>query len=164
MKYISGAIPLMLLTLAVFSCGVYTFKPSAVGSVKSVGIPLFENETDESGIREKLTDKLRQSFARDNTLKVVPESRSDSVIRGTVVSYKREAYTFTQSEEVSEYIVRIGIKAEFTERKSGKVIWEEAEISNWGTYVSAGENEEDGQDRAIDKIVEDILNKTVKGW
>jgi hypothetical protein len=155
-----------VIIIAVFllgiSCGVYTFSPSALGGIKSVAIPLFENQTLEGGIAEKLTDALAEGFVADNTLRVVPEGRSDSILRGSVVSYSRSAYTYDESEAVSEYIVRIEADVSFIESKSDKVIWEER-LSNWGTYDTT-EIEEIGQDGAIAKLVEDILNRTVKGW
>jgi hypothetical protein len=58
--------------------------------------------------------------------------------------------------------VNIDVEVSFMESKSGKVIWEDR-LSNWGTYDTA-EIEEIGQDGAIVKLVEDILNRTVKGW
>jgi hypothetical protein len=145
------------------SCGVYTFSPSALGGIKSIAIPLFDNQTLEGGVGEKLTDELAAAFVADNTLRVVPEGRSDSILRGTVVSYSREAYTYDESEAVSEYIVRIEVDAKFVESKSDKIIWEER-LSNWGTYSSLEGTEDQGRDNAIAKLVEDILNRTVKGW
>jgi hypothetical protein len=159
---ISVAVSVLAVTL--LSCAVYTFSPSALGGIKSVAIPLFENRTTESGLRESLTDRLSQAFVDDNTLRVVPEATADGVLRGAVVSYRREAYTYSEAEVVSEYIVYVGIDVEFVERKSGKVIWEEKNMSNWGTYDSATQTEDDGKNIAIGKLVEDILNKTVKGW
>jgi hypothetical protein len=153
-----------ILATAVLSCGVYTFSPSALGGIKSVAIPLFDNRTTESGLRESLTDRLSQAFVDDNTLRVVPEATADAVLRGAVVSYRREAYSYSEAEVVSEYIVHVGVDVAFAEKKSGKVIWEEKGMSNWGTYDSATETEDDGKERAVGKLVEDILNKTVKGW
>ena len=149
---------------SVISCGIYTFSPSALGGIKSLAIPLFENQTTESGLREDLTDRLSQAFVDDNTLRVVPEGRADAIIRGSVISYSREAYTYSEAEVVSEYIVRIGINVDFVEKKSGEVIWEEKNMSNWGTYDSATQGEDEGKEMAIGKLIEDILNKTVKGW
>ncbi len=159
----SGAILLTPL-LIVIGCGVYTFSPSALGAIKSIAIPLFENQTLESGIEGKLADGLSDIFVNDNTLRVLPEGRSDSVLRGSIISYSRDAYTYDESETVSEYIVSIEIDVKFMESASEKVVWEEPRMSNWGTYDSATETEETGQDRAIAKLVEDILNRTVKGW
>ncbi len=146
------------------SCGVYTFSPSALGGIKSTAIPLFENRTSEGGLSEDLTDKLARAFIDDNTLRLVPESRADAVLRGAVISYELEAYTFDQNEVVSEYIVRVGLDIGFFEKKNAKVIWEEKRMTSWGTYNSVTETEDDGKEEALNKLVEDILNKTVKGW
>jgi hypothetical protein len=161
LRYFAGVVTIAVFSLGI-SCGVYTFSPSALGGVKSIAIPLFENQTLEGGIAEKLTDALAEGFVADNTLRVVPEGRSDSILRGSVVSYDRSAYTYDESEAVSEYIVRISVDVSFIESKGDKVIWEER-LSNWGTYETT-EIEEIGQDGAIAKLVEDILNITVKGW
>jgi len=161
LRYLAGIIAVTVFLLGI-SCGVYTFSPSALGGIKSIAIPLFENQTLEGGIAEKLTDALAAGFVADNTLRVVPEGRSDSVLRGSVVSYDRSAYTYDETESVSEYIVRMEVNVSFIESKSGKIIWEDR-LSNWGTYATT-EIEEIGQDGAIAKLVEDILNRTVKGW
>jgi len=161
LRYLAGIFTAAVFLLGI-SCGVYTFSPSALGGIKSIAIPLFENQTLEGGIAEKLTDALAAGFVADNTLRVVPEGRSDSILRGSVVSYDRNAYTYDETESVSEYIVRMEVNVSFIESKSGKIIWEDR-LSNWGTYATT-EIEEIGQDGAIAKLVEDILNRTVKGW
>lgn len=150
--------------LPLLSCGVYTFSSSALGDVKTVAVPLFENQTTENGLRERLTDQLSQALVNDNTLRVVRESQADAIIRGVVVSYSREAYTYSRAEVVSEYICRIGVDVRFENRRSGKALWEDKNLSNWGTYDSSTENDNIGKDRAVAKLVEDILNKTVRGW
>jgi hypothetical protein len=162
LKFSAGIILSTIFLLGI-SCGIYTFSPSALGGIKSIAIPLFENQTLEGGVAEELTDALAQGFVADNTLRVVPEGRSDSIIRGSVVLYEPAPYTYDETESVSEYIVRIEVDVQFVESKSDKIIWEER-LSNWGTYSSLEETEDTGRDRAIAKLVEDILNRTVKGW
>jgi hypothetical protein len=34
----------------------------------------------------------------------------------------------------------------------------------WGIYSAEDETEDMGRERAIEKLAEDIVNKTVKGW
>ena len=150
-------------TLLLLSCGVYTFSPTALGGIKSAAIPVFDNQTTQYGIGELLTSALSQSLVSDNTLKVLPESQADAVIRGTVVSYSRDPYTYTVGETVQQYICRIGVKVKFETVKNNKTIWEET-LSDFGTYSSDTETEQVGIDLAINKLVGQIMNKTVKGW
>lgn len=155
---------MVIISLALASCGIYTFSPSATGEIKTIAIPLFDNQTAQSGLRESLTDQIAKGFVSDNTLRVVPESQADGIMRGTIVSYNREAYTYTSGEVVSEYKSTITLSVEFINRRSQKVVWEEKAMSNWGTYDAVSENEDLGKSRAVAKLVEDIINRTVKGW
>lgn len=144
---------------------MYTFKPSALGGLKTIAIPLFENQTTEPELREMLTNKLSQAFVNDNTLKVVPQQQADGILHGAIINYAREAYTYSQAEVVSEYICRVTVKWEVVDRRSQKTVVGEDKMMDWGTYnASNGETDTDGKNRAIDKIVDDILTKTVKGW
>jgi len=146
------------------SCGVYSFSQSSMGDIKSIAIPLFDDQSTEGNIRERITDQLAKGFSADNTIKVAREQQADGILRGVVVSYSREPYNYTNTEVVTEYICRISLNVQFVNRRSEKVIWEEKGMSNWGTYNADTENEDLGKSRAIDKLVEDIINKTVKGW
>ena len=154
----------VLIMMATVSCGVYSFSQSSLGSIKTIAIPLFDDKTTEGGLNEQITDKLSKGFLSDGTLKIAREQQADGILRGTVVSYSRDPYNYTSNEIVTEYRCQITLDVQFVNRRSDKVIWEEKGMSNWGTYTSDSESEDTGKSRAIDKLVEDIINKTVKGW
>jgi hypothetical protein len=101
---------------------------------------------------------------QDNTLKVVNEKTADSILRGGITKYEREAHTFDEQENIEEYIVRIWVEVTFEEKKGKKTIWKEDNLLGWGIYSAQDETEEMGKERAIEKLAEDIVNKTVKGW
>lgn len=146
------------------SCGPYSFTGSGLPGIKTIAIPLFENQTPEYGIREELTDKLVQGFVQDNTLKVVNERIADSVLKGTILKYQKDAHTFDEQENVKEYIVRIYVNVVLEDKKHSKNIWEEENLQGWGIYSATDEAESDGKAKAIAKLTEDIVNRTVKGW
>ncbi len=145
------------------SCGPYSFTGSGLPGIKTIAIPLFENQTQEYGIREELTEKIVQGFVQDNTLKVVNEKIADSILRGTILKYEKVAHTFDEKENVKEYIVRIFVKVVLEDKKHSKNIWEEENLQGWGIYP-ADSTEVYGKTKAIDKLTEDIVNRTVKGW
>ena len=162
MKNVAPIIIGLLLILC--NCGIYTFSPSALGGIKTIAIPVFENQTTEYGLEELITQELNQAFVDDNTLKVVPEGQNDAVLQGAVTSYSREAYTYDINEQVEEYIVRVTMKVKLQNTKTNKIIWEEENLSDYGLYSSLEETETDGKIEAIGKLVNEILNRTVKGW
>ena len=165
---------LWLVSLLFLGCGFYSFSGSSISGIKTIGIPVFENQTLEYGISESLTDSLTNLFLRDNTLKVASEKKADSALKGTILKYERIAHTFDANESVKEYKVRIFVDVSFEDKKHKKTLWEEKNMEGWGIYSAVAipttsgadsiETEDLGKARAIKKLAEDILNKTVKGW
>lgn len=169
MRAMRGVLLLPVLCgLAMMACGVYSFSGGGLPSrIKTVAVPLFGNQTTEYGIREKLTDEVIDRLVTDGRLKVVGKEGADSVIKGIVVDYMNLAYTYDKSENVQEYIVRIYVDVSYEDVKSRKVLWEQERMEGWGTYdiqTDPPEDEEMGRERAIAKLAEDIVNKTVAGW
>ncbi len=150
-----------LLTLS--GCGPYSFNPGGM-SGKSVAVLLFENQTTQFGVREALTDSITGRFVRDNTLKIAPQSSADWALSGTVVRYERTAHTFDANQLVKQYVVNIWVKVAVENQKDKKILWEEPEMLGFGIYDAVTETEEDGKQRAVAKLAEDIVNRTVRSW
>ena len=154
--------------LVLFGCGVYSFSGSGLPShIRTVAVPVFDNQTAEYGIKENLSDQVIDALVTDGKLKVVQERDADSVVEGTVVEYQNRAYTFDNSENVQEYIVRIWVRVAYQDVRNRKAIWEEERMEGWGTYdvsIDPPEDEELGRERAIAKLAEDIVDKVVAGW
>jgi hypothetical protein len=146
------------------SCGVYSFSGSALSGVKTVGVPLFENQTTEYDLQEKLTEKVTNSFVADNTLKVVSARRADAVLYGVVTRYERKSHTFDGAGNTKEYIAYVYAALKLEKRTERETIWEDDNMQGWGIYDAIAETEEEGKDRALDKLAEDLVDRTVKGW
>jgi len=157
----------LALTILMFvvggGCGVYKFSSSSTSGIESVAVPVFENESVEYGIAEDLTSGIIEGFVADNTLSVVARSRADAVLEGTIKSYSRDAYTYDESDNVKEYKVNISVRIRLN-KADGSSVWEEENMLAYGIYDADSESEEDGKTRAIEKMTEDIINRTVKDW
>lgn len=152
---------LLLLTLA--SCGVYTFNPAGKSSIKSISIQRFENQTVELQLTDQLTDNVIDAFITDGTLKVLPESVADAVLKGTLVSYRRAPYRYTSGDVVESYSVTMDFQITLTNPKDNSEIWTER-MSQIGTYEVDTETEEDAQEEAVALLVDAIINRTTKSW
>jgi hypothetical protein len=151
--------------LLVQSCGIYTFSPSALGGIKTIAISTFANKTNEYGIDDLITSEVNQAFVNDNTLKVVPTDRADVILYGEVSSYAHDPYTYDETETVREYICRITINVKVEYSNSEKILWQDENLSDYGIYsVVDGQTQDDGNITAIGKLVNEIMNRTVKGW
>jgi hypothetical protein len=145
------------------SCGPYSFSPGGTGA-KTIAVPLFENQTTQFGVREALTDSVSARFLRDNTLKVSSAGSAELLLSGTVIRYERTAHTFDTNQQVKQYVVNIWADVTVSNQKEQKTVWEQKELLGFGIYDANLETEEDGKARAIGRLAEDIVNRTVRGW
>lgn len=149
-------------------CGVYSFSSSGSTSIKSIAIPIFQDQTSEFGIRENLTDVVVNAFTRDNTLKVADRRNADSLLEGKIIRVDDQAGAFSRDETVQDIKVTITVSVKYQDLKKRKVIWEEV-ITQWGTFNPDGSDDENATreaaiDEAVTKIASEILNKSVSGW
>ncbi len=146
-----------------FGCGPYSFSSSGASHLKTVAVPIFQDQTSEFGIKEKLTDEVIDQFTRDNTLRLGDRRNADSLIEGRIVRVDDQAGAFTSGESVRDIKIFITVQIKYEDLKKRKTIWEE-EITEWGTFNPDEETRETGIDEAIAKIATEILNRSVSGW
>ena len=167
-KFFCALSPALLL-----SCGYYSFSQSLTGDIKTIAVPLFSNQTQEFGITEVLTQGIIDGFIQDNSLKITTPEKADAILVGTITGYDRKPYTFDQQENVKESIIRIYVKSALEKTKNKEKVWEAEKLEGWGTFriavdpndpASQPETEDSGRQRAIAKLAEDIVNRTVKSW
>jgi hypothetical protein len=155
----------MAAVLILCSCWVYSFSSSALGGAKSIAIDKIENNTTEYNLENLLIDKLNEAFESDNTLKVVPVAQADLLLNADITKYSAEPYTYSEAEATSQYkcTVTLDIKVDYS--KSEKVLWEDPALSDFGLYSpDQGETQDTGDERAVDKLITEIMNRTVRGW
>ncbi len=147
------------------SCGYYSFTGSIPSDIKTIAVPLFDDNTSFPGVREDLTNKVIDAFINDNTLQVVPESKADLVIMGTILSIREKAAIITTGEDVEQYEVYVNVKVKCTEIKSGKVWWEKT-LRRFG--IMGGLENIDARNEAIEtainEITQDVLDNTLANW
>ena len=162
LRKFSGAVCIFGLLVG---CGPYSFSSSGGSGIKTVAIPIFQDQTAEFGIKEKLTDEIVAQFTRDNTLRISDRRNADSLLEGTIIRVEDRAGTFTADEQVKDIQIFITARVRYQDLKKRKVIWED-EITQWGTFNpdEGPEEREAGIDEAVAKIASEILNKSVSGW
>jgi len=146
-------------------CGLYSFSGSLPPHLKTVAVPLFDNKTAEFAIAEDLTDQVIKEFTRDNSLKISDRSSADVLVEGAVLSLEDRAGAFDASEQVEDYKVYLTVQVLCTDQAKRIKMWEER-ITQWGSYdPNVGpDGRKDGIADAMNKISQEILNKTVAGW
>lgn len=164
----AGAFFILALALgaaSLISCGPYSFSGSAFPHIKTIAIPLLDDQTAEFGIKEGLTNSLIDAFSRDNSLKIGDRRTADSILKGIIIAVGDRAGGYDASERVDEIQVQIVVELSYEDVKKRKTIWEDT-ITQFGTYrpsASEKNRRQDAINEAIAKITEEVLNRTVSG-
>lgn len=169
------------------SCGFYSMAGSIPPHIKSIAIPLVENQTAEFAMAETVTDNLVSKFTKENILRVTSEKNADSMLNGIIMKVDDGPYTFSKEEAVTEYRFTVSIKLEWVDVANDKVLLTK-QYTGWGAYGLSGDISADGIDNdgdgaidgddideigdprefatkvAVEKIAEDILNDILTSW
>ena len=155
--------------LLLSSCG-YTTSPALLPvHLKTVAVPVFENGTTEYTLEQEITNAVVQRFVRDNHLKVVDEKSANCVVHGRVTQYKNAVFGFTTASQASEFRITIAVHVTFKDRVKNREIWADDIVCTSNYYVQdvpgqVARTELDGRKEAVEKIADEILNRSVEGW
>ena len=168
-------------------CIYYSMAGSIPPHIKSISIPIVENQTVEFGVSEAVTDNLVNQFLENNILRLDKENSADSILKGKIIRVKDAPYTYTKEESVTEYRLTITIDLEWFDVINDKVIIKK-QYSGFGAYglsgdissdqidndgdglVDSEDEDEYGDPRefatkvAVKKIAQDILNEIMTSW
>lgn len=177
-------INLVFLTL---SCSYYSLAGSIPSHIKSVHIPLFENQTSQFDLAEDITDFIINQFNESGVLRIENDQNCSSILKGKIKSISNGPYTYNKEESISEYRYKINVQIEWYDVKNDKNILE-SNYSGYGAYGISGDIGTDGIDNdtdgkiddqdddefgeprafatrvAMSKIAEDVLNDIMTTW
>jgi len=155
----------MLPVFFFLECGYYSVSGSLPGHIKKAAVPLFENETVETGIVEEVTEAVTDAIIRNGSMQIVRESQADAVVNGTIVNVRDEADTYSSSEKAKQFRLRIIADIQFYDRVKNRVIYEEKGIEGWARYdASNASAREDAKSDASKMLANQIIDKIVAGW
>lgn len=142
---------------------IYTLNPKGSSTVKSIAVERFQNDTPEFGLADQMTDAIIAAFISDGTMKVLPNDQAESILHGTLTGYQRRPYEYDANDQVSSYVVEMDFDITLNSAAVDSILWSER-MSQRGVYNLQTETEDDGRIRALELLVEAIINRTTKSW
>lgn len=161
-KYIGAFVFL----IALAGCGVYTFTGHGIGGVKTIAVEPIQNQTTEFGLSDDLTDTIISKLLNDRTLSLSQKNSADALLTGSVVSISDSPLSYSSSEVVSEYQVRITVNFALVIPDQTKPLWEGRIVADGAYPYSSGslENRSTGITTALNRIADDLINKLTSDW
>ena len=157
---------LITAVLVFLSCVKYSFKGALPSDIQTIAIPLFQDRSAWVGLQETITEDLINAFVEDNSLRVLEnEKEVDLLLLGTIMSVRRRQTSITQEEQVEQEQMVVTVKVECLNQNTDKPLWT-GNISEFGVLSGAGDLDDRNQAVAfaVEKIVEEVLNRTVAAW
>ena len=144
----------------------YSFKGALPSDLKTIAIPLLEDRSRWVGLQEKMTQGVIEAFVEDNNLQVIDnEEEADLLMTGTILPVQTRRTAISEDENVEEEQMVVTVKIECTNQHTDKPLWS-GNVSDFGTISgSASLDERDlAVDFATEKIITEIINRTIGAW
>jgi len=163
-------------------CGCGYTTRAYVGAHKSIYVAPFKNSiniaTERAAysrymsyyplLESTITQKVVSRFIFDGSLRVLKEEDADTILRGELISYSRDALIYADNnEDVEEYRITLTVNIIFYDGESGKKIWQKDSFSGDTSYFVTGsqaKSEKSALDDAIDDLARRIVEAFVEQW
>ena len=165
----SGVRSSLLIALAAsLGCGVhYGFAGGGLPStIRTMAVLPFDNQTTSPEVQRELLDVMRKELQRRLGVRDASESRADAVVRGVISAYDVDvpvAVSANPSQAVTaRRRLQVTVDVEIVQQANGRVLFQRKGMRGEGDYDERAEPE--GRRKAIEKIVNDIVEGAQSQW
>ena len=127
-------------------------------SIRSIAVPVFRNDSFESGVEAVMADALREQLVRSGFVRLKDVKHADAVIVGTIKKFSVKAISFSESDYAVEYRATIRVRIKLVD-KNGVVLWEDKNVSRYDDYRVSADifQTEAARRQAVEQIARDMM-------
>lgn len=137
--------------------------------IKTVAVLPFDNLTTEPTLTQEVITAVQTAMQGRLGLRSAGESTADAVVRGSITRYEPDlpvAYTGSgsgnQNVTVTQRALQMTLNIEIYDQKTSKAIWQRNGLIVEANYPPGQELE--GRQRALEKLVTDIVDGAQSQW
>jgi hypothetical protein len=136
--------------------------------VRTVAVPIFENDTFTRDVEFDLTEALIKEIESRTPYKVVDRARADTILIGHVRQVELDQLSKSQLTGLSEEVIlSVSIDFQWQHQQTGQLLLERREFEGQGLFVPSrpsGEPIELGRYAAVQQLARDIVNEMQSPW
>lgn len=164
-------VPLVILALTA-ACGTdVAYKPTAQlipQHIQRLALRPIVNKTQQFGLEDKLSLRVRDGFLRDGRYPLVPEPESQGIVWITISRYILTAVRYDSTQGATAYKLRILIDLQFVDKSTNQILWEEKNLEGILSFPAQsqrdGLSEEQARERIWDILAPSIVKRVVNGF
>ena len=163
---------LLALAVAAAACGTdIAYKPTAQiipQHVRRLALRTAANKTQQFGLEDKLSLRVRDEFLRDGRYPLVPESESQGIVVMTVSRYILTAVQYDATQAATAYKMRILVDLQFIDKSTNQILWEEKNLEGGLSFpaltLRGGLSEEQAREQIWDVLSRSVVKRVVDGF
>lgn len=147
---------------------LYSFTGGGLpADIKTVAVLPFDNYTSEPTLTQLISQRVREAVQGRLGLRQAGEAQADAIVRGSITRYDPDvptAYTGGQDGQVTvtKRLVQITVTVEIMNQRTGRALWQRSGLTLEGDYDPP--NEADGREKALDKLITNIVEGAQSQW
>ena len=155
------------LLCAVSGCGYQIGALKISGENQTIAIPTFANKTGLPDIETRATNAIIEKMQIDGSYKVVRDpAQADLLLIGELISYSRDALSFSRTDVTNEYRGTLSAKLILKDVKTDKILWVAPRVEGQALFARAGdqgENERNSYPQLTADLAKYVVEKVVYG-
>ncbi|MCF6156742.1 MAG: hypothetical protein E3K36_16235 [Candidatus Brocadia sp.] len=155
---------LVLFTIFIVSCG-YSSKSLLRSNVRSIYIPIFDNNTFRRGYEFDLTKAVRDQLLLRTRLNIVDKDEADSILFGRITGVDENVLIEDREDNIVESRVTVSIEIRWVDKRTGRTIVERRNIKRPTEFiVRRSETLTSSGNEAFVKVAQSIVDAMEEDW
>jgi hypothetical protein len=126
------------------------------------------NKTQQFGLEDKLTMRVRDEFLRDGRYPLTPESEADGIVMITLTRYILVPTQYDTVLTPTAYKLTVLANLEFVDKAKNIMLWTEPNLQGIQSYTASilrgGMTEEQARELIWDVLARQIVKRTLDGF
>lgn len=165
---------LCALALALAACSSsedMTYRPASQllpPHIQRIALRPVVNKTQQFGLEDKLTLRIRDEFLRDARYPLGPEPQADGIVLVTLTRYILTPTQFDTVLTPVAYKLLVLANLDFIDRTTNTILWSEPNLQGVQSYTAptlpGGITEEQARELIWDALARDVVKRTIGGF
>jgi hypothetical protein len=166
----SRLLPVLALALAAGACNYgFTGGGGFPAHVRTIYIAPLDNETVQFDLDQQIFRAMNERLPRALGVRVAGERNADAILRATVTSYEDAAQNYRPGQqagsvEVLQHQVQVRLNIRIVDVRQNVILYESQGITGRGEYRPDTQSDEVARLRAIETLIQQIIDGAQSQW